>query len=156
MPALLLLRRSCSILRLYESALLVMIAPSLAAHCASPVNVIRLSCTGASQDTGGKDASKSEPADRGAPEIMAVDKDTQEYPKEALTSPPKHESAKHGGKGDGKEGHPDKEAEQAKEKDRKKKYKVDEELLQAFRYFDRNCKRTCSFRLLSLKWPCQC
>ena len=48
-------------------------------------------------------------------------------------------AVKGGRQGDTTEDKTEKEAEKPKEKP-KKKYKVDEELLQAFRYFDRNCK----------------
>ena len=48
-------------------------------------------------------------------------------------------AVKGGRQGDATEDKTEKEAEKPKEKP-KKKYKVDEELLQAFRYFDRNCK----------------
>ena len=49
-------------------------------------------------------------------------------------------AVKGGRQGDNTEDKTEKEAEKPKEKP-KKKYKVDEELLQAFRYFDRNCKQ---------------
>ena len=86
---------------------------------------------GAFQEAGGKAAIKAEPADGAAAETLAVDKDIKDVPEGA--PPPDDKS--------------EKEAEKAREKEKKKKFKVNEELLQAFRYFDRNCKNTWPFMI---------
>ena len=116
--------------------------------CASGIDFVCLSCTEASQETGGKTATEPELAGGVAAESMAMDRDTQKSPETAPPPPASDEAAKHGGKCDATDDKSDKEAVRASDKEKKKKYKVNEELLQAFRYFDRNCECTCPFLLL--------
>ena len=127
--------------------------PSVSANAvcwASGIDVVCLSRTDASQATGGKTATKSQLGGGFPAESLAVDRNTQKSPEGAPPPPASDKAAKHGGKGDATDDKSEKEAERAdaKEKEKKKKYKVNEELLQAFRYFDRNCKCTCPFQLL--------
>ena len=92
------------------------------------------------QEVGDMDAAISEPADGAAAQTMAVDKATTERHEEAPPQAARDEAAKHGGKGEALVDKSDKEAEKARDKEKKKRFKVNEELLQAFRYFDRNCE----------------
>lgn len=92
------------------------------------------------QDVGATDATMSEPADGAAAQKLVVDSVTKKSREEAPPQAARDAAAKHGGKGEVTGDKSEKEAEKARDKEKKKKFKMDEELLQAFRYFDRNCE----------------